>query len=61
MTTKFENRIIREGIVDTRKYRYVCNDYSDRREIKRLPIEDLDTTAAIDGWETVKVVRAKEV
>jgi hypothetical protein len=26
----------------------------ERPLIKRLPIEDLDTTAAIDGWEVVK-------
>lgn len=57
MTTNFEQRVIREGIVDTRKYRYICKDYADRREIKRLPIDDLDTTAALDGWETVKVIR----
>ena len=45
----FLNRVIREGIVDTRNYRYVCNG----NIIKRLPIKYLNTTAAIDNWETV--------
>lgn len=57
MTEKFENRVIREGIVDTAKYRYYCKDYIDRREIQRLPLTDLDTVAAINGWEIVKVIK----
>lgn len=56
MTKAFENRIIREGIVDTRKYRYVTRDYQDTIAIYRLPLELLDTTAAIDGWELVKIL-----
>lgn len=46
----------RERIVDTRKYRYIIDEdiRLERPLIKRLPIEDLDTTAAIDGWEVVK-------
>lgn len=57
MTNSFVNRVLNERIVDTRKYRYVVKeryDYvSQWLEIRRLPIIDLDTTAAIDGWETV--------
>ena len=51
-----EKRILGKRIVDTRKYRYVLDDdvRLERPLIKRLPIEDLDTTAAIDGWEVVK-------
>lgn len=57
MTKGFVTRVLNERIVDTRKYRYVvveCYDHASQwLEIHRLPISDLDTTAAIDGWETV--------
>ena len=49
MTKAFIERVITESIVDTRKYRYIVKD----GKIMRLPIKDLDTTAAIDGWEAV--------
>lgn len=47
----FLNRVIREGIVDTRNYRYVYKG----NIIKRLPIKYLDTTISIDNWETVVI------
>ena len=47
---------MRELIVDTRKYRYICADCCDRSEIRRLPLEYLDRTAALDGWETVQII-----
>lgn len=47
----FLDKVIREGIVDTRNYRYVCKG----NIIKRLPIKYLDTTTAIDSWETVGI------
>lgn len=58
MTMDFINRIIRNRIIDTAKYRYIaveCND-ADKQwlEIRRLQLSQLDTTAAIDGWTTVK-------
>ena len=55
MKKEFWERVKWEIIVDTRKYRYVLDDdiSLERPLIKRLPIEDLDTTAAIDGWEVV--------
>lgn len=63
MKKAFIEKVRAEKIVDTRKFRYVsdCADYCDPDDgcfhtefrIKRLPVEDLDTTAAIDGWETV--------
>ncbi len=60
MTEKFMQKVLREGIVDTKKYRYVRRDVTGLKnqwiEIRRLPIADLDTTAAIDGWETVLVI-----
>ena len=52
----FEKRIIREGIVDTAKYRYVVKEQADGLYILRLRKDDLDSTEAINGWETVKKV-----
>jgi len=52
MKKEFENRVIQELLVDTKRYRYVYDGM--KNEIKRLPIKYLDTTSAIDGWETVK-------
>jgi len=49
MTLKFKCKIVREGIVDTKKYRYVYRD----GEIYRIELSKLDTTAAIDGWVKV--------
>lgn len=54
MTKEFLKKVIKEKIVDTPKYRYVYQPYPDRAEIQRLPIDCLDTTDAIDGWEIVK-------
>lgn len=54
MTKAFVEKIKREKVVDTRKYRYILEENVDKTPcIKRLPKIDLDTTAAIDGWETV--------
>ena len=49
MKNEFIAKVIREGIVDTDKYRYVFKDGN----ILRLPLSYLDTTKAIDGWEVV--------
>lgn len=61
MTKTFIARVMLERIVDTRNYRYVAkecyNSESNWLEIRRLNISDLDTTAAIDGWETVYSTR----
>ena len=58
MTKEFIKKVKLYGIVDTRKYRYVYRyAYSNSgftSWIDRLPIDWLDTTRAIDGWETVK-------
>lgn len=56
MTNTMIDRIIREGIVDTRRYRYTTRETQTALEIIRLPIAALGTTAAIDGWEIVKRV-----
>lgn len=52
MTKHFFERVKNERLVDTRKYRYIVKD----GKIMRLPKIDLNTTAAIDGWEVVKIL-----
>ena len=54
MAKAFFERVKRERVVDIRKYRYILDSTVGKTPcIKRLPKIDLDTTAAIDGWETV--------
>lgn len=57
MKKEFVEKVKREQIVDTRNYRYRTAIWNGARtqklQILRLPIEDLGTTAAIDGWEVV--------
>jgi hypothetical protein len=57
MAKTFIARVLEERIVDTRNYRYVvkeCYNHEECwQEIRRLPIITLDTTSAIDWWETV--------
>lgn len=57
MKKDFVQRVLLEGIVDTKKYRYkTVYHYSSTEqhiEVKRLPIKDLGTTASIKGWVTV--------
>ena len=61
MTKEFIGKVIRDGIVDTKTYRYIRKDVTGLTEqwmeIRRIPLSALDTTAAIDGWETVKVIK----
>lgn len=67
MTKEFEKRVLREGAVDTRKYRYVVVTClptvyrGEKIEIRRIPLSALDTTAAIFGsseseWVCVKTL-----
>lgn len=51
------SRIMEEGIVDTEKYRYIAKDCGDHLEIRRIELDKLDTTYAIDGWELVEMIR----
>lgn len=57
MKKEFIAKVIREGIVDTKTYRYTAHlvNGADEQytEIRRLPLADLDTTAALDPWEVV--------
>ena len=61
MTKSFEAKVTKERTVCTRKYCYTIKERYDAdeqwMEIRRLPICQLDTTAAIDGWEIVKVIK----
>ena len=47
-----------ETIKDTRKYRYHVNYRAFRVELRRIPVEMLDTTATLDAenWETVAAI-----
>ena len=58
MTKAFINRVMHDGTVDTRNYRYIVTEEHDSdkqwAEIKRLPIDKLETTAVLTDWETVK-------
>lgn len=56
MKKEFVDKVIKNGVVDTKKYRYVYSASAEKAEIRRIAIGLLDTTATIDGWETVKVV-----
>ena len=62
MTQDFEARLLRERIIDTRNYRYIIaecyDDNAQWAEIRRLPLNKLDTTAALTGWETIKRITA---
>lgn len=60
MTVDTRNSVLNGEAVDTKKYRYklfACGNAAEQwAEIRRIPLEYLDTTAAIDGWETVEVL-----
>lgn len=57
MKKSFIEKVIREGIVDTKKYRYVFRiEYGTEEQkavIERIPINYLDTTAVFEPWERV--------
>lgn len=57
MNKKLRDKIMTNQIYDTRNYRYMVRECSDHLEIVRLPIDLLNTTAAIDGWEIVHTVQ----
>ena len=50
MTKAFENRVNKEGSVDTKNYRYCLRG----NKIIRIELDKLDTTASLADWETVK-------
>lgn len=58
MTKAFMHKVINNGVVDTRKYRYRLVTTNNRGIIERIALNNLDTTAAINAWERVRVVWA---
>lgn len=58
MTKDFISRLLTERCIDTKQYRYIATEEHDSEkqwlEIKRLPIDQLNTTASIDSWVTIK-------
>lgn len=59
--TNFLCKVCAMGIYDTPKYRYIASRDVYGYRITRLPIDALDTTRAIDGWEYVTHIKYKEV
>ena len=57
MTKMFREKVLQNGTVDTKTYRYRFVECVDHGEIRRVRIEYLGTTASLDGWETVEVVK----
>lgn len=56
MKKEFIDRVLKERVVDTARYRYKLVETDCKAEIVKLPIDLIETTAAIDGWETVQTV-----
>lgn len=56
MTKAFEAKVIREGFVDTIKYRYVYNATNEGAVIIRITRDRLGTALAYNknAWEVVK-------
>lgn len=52
ITKKFIKKVLHDRIVDTKQYRYRVNESTGY--IERIPIEYLDTTKALEGWEQVE-------
>lgn len=52
---RFIEKVINNGIVDTRKYRYVCKRNFVAQWIERIELKYLDTMAAYryDAWEVI--------
>lgn len=56
MTEKFIDRIRKEHIVDTCKYRYRLRNTPEYSRIERIPREYVGTTVALEPWEVVKTL-----
>lgn len=52
ITKKFLEKVLHDRIVDTKQHRYRVNESTGY--IERIPIEYLDTTKALEGWEQVE-------
>lgn len=54
MKKEFIDKIIKEGVVDTKKYRYMLD--TEIGCIKRIEARLLDTLYVREGWEIVKAL-----
>ena len=76
MTQDFINRIMTEGTVDTRNYRYQCSGYYEDRKtadgtlvcdvvqyIRKIPIEYVGRTGMLDpeNWEMIKITNINSI
>ena len=52
MTESFKQKIIENGIYDTKRYRWIYD--INTNTIQRLPIKYLDTTKALSDWVIVE-------
>lgn len=48
-------KVMKQGTIDTPKYRYRTKETPDVLLFQRIPLNYLDTTKAIDGWELVAI------
>lgn len=48
------DRVLRDGSVDTRKYRYRLGECNGFAVIMRIELSLLDTDLAYDGWQVVQ-------
>lgn len=55
--TEFFERVMRENIVDTNKYRYTVKRIPGMAIIRRIPIQYLDTTLALTEWESIAATK----
>ena len=56
MKKAFVKRVMREGVVDTRTYRYIYVERGNTGVIGRILLRHLGTTAANFAWEVVKLI-----
>ena len=61
MKDELIKKVLKEGTVTTRNYRYILEDHGDHVVIVRIKTSLLDTTAALpsgSGWEKVWTSKA---
>ena len=58
MKKSFLQKLIEERIIDTKNYRYILDTDCrlERPLVKRIELDKLETTAAINSWEIIEDV-----
>ena len=58
MKKSFLQKLIAERIIDTKNYRYILDTDCrlERPLVKRIELDKLETTAAINSWEIIEEV-----